>query len=368
MHRAQTQYRSQRRCACAVNPTPPFSWARPFYVREALLCLPAMPLLLLTGIVTGHEAAGVVAAGGAFSVAFGASRDLRGRRWGAMLAACAGVTLAAFCGTLVGASPWLFLASCALGAGFCAALGLVDDNLWWVALQVVLALMVAGYFAPAPGALTGNGAPVTPAMAAATYRAAATLVGGVAQIGCVMLLATLFPSARGPLPVGPPKPPADTGALWAQAARAAIAVTLAALIAHAAGLSNSYWAPMTALLVVKPGLHDTRSRGVSRMVGTLVGGIVATLYVLAWHDQKVALICALALAAGSAFALQKADYGAMTAAITATVVMLTSLVAGHVLANAEHRLLNTLLGGLVALLAAWVLPHRDRNAAVPEIP
>jgi Fusaric acid resistance protein-like len=336
-------------------------WARPFYWREALLCLPAIPLLLVIGLVTGHEVVGVIAAGGALTVAFGASRGLRGQRWGAMLAACAGVAFAAFCGTLLGTSLPLLLACSAISAAACAALGLVDDDLWWVALQIVIALMVSGFFALTQG--TAVDAPAAGSVAAAIYRASATLAGGVAQIACVVGLASIFPAARAPLPVGPPLPPADAAALWAQATRAAIVVALAAVLAHAAGLANSYWAPMTALLVVKPGLHDVRSRGVSRMIGTLVGAILATLYVLAVRDNEAALIGGLALAAGSAFALQKADYGAMTAAITATVVMLTSLVAGHVLANAEHRLLNTVLGGAVALVVAWLLPHRDRVAA-----
>jgi hypothetical protein len=336
------------------------NWARPFYWREALLCLPAIPCLLVAGLGAGHEVAGVVAAGGALSVAFGASRGLHGRRWGAMLAACVGVACAAFCGTLLGASLPALLACAAIGAAACAALGLVDDDLWWVALQVVIALMVSGFFALTPGTIPN----VPPgSLAAAIVRASATLAGGVAQIACVVTLAQIFPAAREPLPVGPPLPPADAAALWAQAARAAIAVTLAAVLAYGAGLSNSYWAPMTALLVVKPGLHDTRSRGISRMIGTIVGAVLATLYVMAARGHEAALILGLALAAGGAFALQKADYGAMTAAVTATVVMLTSLVAGHVLQNAEHRLINTLLGGAVALVVAWLLPHRDRVAS-----
>lgn len=340
------------------------NWARPFYWREALLCLPAIPLLLVAGLSAGHEVVGVVAAGGALSVAFGASRGLRGRRWGAMLAACAGVACAAFCGTLLGTSLPALLACAAIGAGACAALGLVDDDLWWVALQIVIALIVSGFFALTPGTIPN--APVG-SLAAAIYRASATLAGGVTQIACVVVLAKIFPAARERLPVGPPLPPADAAALWTQAARAAIAVTLAAVLAHGAGLANSYWAPMTALLVVKPGLHETRSRGISRVIGTFVGAVLATLYVLAARGHEVALILGLALAAGSAFALQKADYGAMTAAVTATVVMLTSLVAGHVLENAEHRLINTLLGGGVALVVAWLLPHRDRIAAAePE--
>jgi len=278
------------------------------------------------------------------------------------------VASAAFCGTLLGNSLVALLVCSAIGAAACAALGLIDDDLWWVALQVVIALMVSGFFALTQG--TAVDSPAAGSLAAAVYRASATLAGGATQIVCVVILAKMFPAAREPLPVGPPLPPVDTAALWMQAARAAIAVTLAAVLAHAFGLANSYWAPMTALLVVKPGLHHTRSRGISRMIGTIVGAILATLYVLATlyllpaPVQKVALIVGLTIAVGSAFALQKADYGAMTAAVTATVVMLTSLVAGHVLANAEHRLLNTLLGGTIALVIAWLMPHRDRVAPV----
>jgi hypothetical protein len=59
--------------AWRIRLKPILDWARPFYLREALLCLPAMPLLLMAGLVRNQEVAGVVAAGGAFSVGFGAS-------------------------------------------------------------------------------------------------------------------------------------------------------------------------------------------------------------------------------------------------------------------------------------------------------
>ena len=70
----------------------------------------------------------------------------------------------------------------------------------------------------------------------------------------------------------------------------------------------------------------------------------------------------MAFSAMAAFALQKAHYASLTTAITATVVLLFTLGHTDALANAEHRLAATLLGGAIALAVAWIVPHR-RGAA-----
>ena len=67
----------------------------PFHWREAALCVPAMPILILLGQAFGWAAGGAVAAGAAFAVGFGAARELGGRRWGAMIGALVGMTIAA---------------------------------------------------------------------------------------------------------------------------------------------------------------------------------------------------------------------------------------------------------------------------------
>jgi uncharacterized membrane protein YccC len=65
----------------------------------------------------------------------------------------------------------------------------------------------------------------------------------------------------------------------------------------------------------------------------------------------------MTIAAGAAFALQKAHYASLTASITATVVLLVSLGEISPIENAEHRLAATLIGGALALLVAMVVPH-----------
>ncbi len=322
-----------------------FFAAQPVYWREAALCAPATPLILIVGVATHHLAYAAVATGAAFTVGFGAARDLRGWRWAAMIAAAFGAALAAFVGCLAGQwAPALYAAS-GLAAMGCAYLALVDEDLWWITLQMVIALTIAGAFPGSPSAALG--------------RAAIVLAGGATQVLVVVILARLAPSAAGRLPPGPPRPPPERRLAIGHILRAAACVALSLYIARRFGLTNGYWAPMTAMIVLKPGLSETNVRGLARLGGTIAGGAVATFYVLAVGYGWAWLVPGVGLMAAAAFALQKAHYAILSACITATVVLLLSLAeGGGALLNAEHRLIATLIGGGMALVVARIAPHR----------
>jgi uncharacterized membrane protein YccC len=308
--------------------------------RESLLSLPAMPVLLLIGMASGNELRGAIAAGAAFSVGFGVSHGLHGRRWGAMLAAAVGIASAALIGSLAGNALWVLIPLAGFGAAICAIYGLRDDDLWWVTLQIVIALLVAGNF---PGSWIE-----------AAERSLTTLLGGATQILIATGLARLFPAAVMALPAQSPKPATTRPQLLIHALRAAVCVMLALVLARKAGLANAYWAPMTALLVIKPRLLETRARGAARLLGTLLGCAAATLFVMLVHAMPALLLLGLTFTATSAFALQKANYASMTAAVTGTIVLLISLSTADVVATSEHRLLATIIGGGIALLVAWI--------------
>jgi len=327
-----------------------FLRSQPVYWREAALCAPAMPLLLLAGLASGHLRAGAIAAGAAFLVGFGAARNLRGRRWAAMILAAAGVTLAAFLGSLAGQWTPALLGLSALTSAGCAALGLlIDEDLWWVSLQVVIAFFVAGYF---HGRLP-----------AALARAELTAAGGAVQILIVIALARLAPAAARPLPAAPNTAPAPRRLLISHTLRAAVCVAASWALAERLGLVNGYWAPMTAMLVLKPGLSETDTRGVARLTGTVAGCLAAALFAFAVGASPPWLLAGVGFTASAAFALQKAHYALLTLAVTATVVLLLTFAhAGDVAANAEHRLLATVLGGALALAVARITPHLPRAA------
>jgi hypothetical protein len=332
------------------------AWARshasPFHWREAGLCAPALPLILITGALLHQPLYAAAAAGAAFAVGFGAARDLRGWRWAAMAGAAAGVSLATFVGCTLGQWPLALIAVAALAAAGCAAFALFDEDFWWVTLQALIALLIASYYpSPAPAALA---------------RAGAVLAGGVAQMVIIIILAHLFPAAGGRLPPGRAQPRPERRVLIGHILRAAVCVAAALTAARALGLSNGYWAPMTAMLVLKPGLSDTQVRGFSRLVGTLIGCIAASAFVIATHEARPALLAAMAVTAGLAYALQKAHYASLTCMITATVVLLLTLGGGDVVISAEHRLIATVLGGVIALVVARIAPHRPLAGSAQE--
>lgn len=317
---------------------------RPFHWREAALCVPAMPILIAVGLLNSYPTQGAIAAGAAFAVGFGAARELGGRRWGAMIAAMLGMALAAFAGTMLGQDSPVFVIAAGALAAICAALALRDEDAWWVFLQVVIAFFVAGYY---PGGLSG-----------AVERGGLTLIGGGVQIAIVVVLARLFPRA-GVVTIRPAAPiEAGRTLLIAHMARAALCVMGCLMLIRPLELANGYWAPMTALIVLKPRLSETRARGLARLGGTLAGAALATLFAAAVHDDALWLVIGASIAAGAAFALQKAHYASLTGSITATIVLLTSLGQSSAVGNAEHRIAATLLGGGLALLVAVLVPHK----------
>lgn len=330
-----------------------FLGAQPIYWREAALCIAAIPLVLTLTALTQDIAYGAVAAAAAFTVGFGAARDLRGWRWAAMIGATVGAALMAFVGVVSGAREPVLLAIAGLAAAACAIMALIDDDVWWITLQMVIALVVGGYY-------FGD-------VHAATLRAGAVLAGGTVQIVVVVILARLFPNAAGRLPRGPKKEPAPRRLIISHGVRAAACVTLSLAIARHFGLANAYWAPMTAMLILRPGLSETRTRGMARLSGTVIGCILATLFAMAVDYSQPLLIVGVTLTAWAAYALQRAHYSLLTSFVTATVVLLLSLGRGGVLVNAEHRLIATVLGGVIALLLSAIAPHRPlAGKANPE--
>ncbi|HWF77462.1 MAG TPA: FUSC family protein [Caulobacteraceae bacterium] len=333
----------------ALERTRSFLARQPIYWREAALCAPAMPLILLAGVAIHNLPYAAVATGAAFSVGFGAARALGGWRWGAMTAACLGATLAAFVGCLAGEEPVVLMVLVGAAAIANAVLALAHEGFWWLSLRMVVALLVAGYFHGPPHA--------------ALLRAGAVLAGGALQIAIVMTLAWLAPAAARKLPAAAARPPSRRAVYVGHAIRAAVCVCGSLWIATALGLANGYWAPMTALIVLKPGLSETGTRGLARVGGTLIGGALATGFAVLAGYAWPPLVVGLGAAATASFALQKAHYAIFTSAVTATVVLLLSLAeAGHALANAEHRLIATLIGGALALAVARILPHTPATA------
>ncbi|TNG88480.1 FUSC family protein [Testudinibacter aquarius] len=312
-------------------------WCGDIYWREAILCVPAIIVVLAFSSLLNPIMA-VVMISTAFSVGLGASHTLCSMRWGAMIVAVAGMALAAFAGSLLGFYPSVVIVITALLAAACAAIASYDNNWWWVMLQIIIAFLVASYF---PNHLEH-----------AALRTVFVLLGGALQIGCTVLLARLIPNIAAPLPTTNPL----AGNLSLRFVCAgAIAVALALYTAQSISLKNDYWAPMSALLILRPTSQDSLKRGINRLTGTVIGCCIATLIIYLFHDNFVILLISLVITVGLAFAMQRAHYGVYSGTVAATIVFLIAVGHGDPIATTEHRLIATLIGGAIAIIVGRVL-------------
>jgi len=145
------------------------------------------------------------------------------------------------------------------------------------------------------------------------------------------------------------------------AIRLAVCVAVADGLARGFELPRSYWLPMTVAILLKPDFSATFSRGVLRLAGTFAGlGLATGLFHVLPHGPaaQVALIAALMFLMRC---FGPANYGILVTAITALVVVLFALSGVAPGAVIAARGLNTVFGGVIALVAYWIWPTWERT-------
>jgi len=173
---------------------------------------------------------------------------------------------------------------------------------------------------------------------------------------------------EGPPPPGARAPPDEwpslrdalaRGSLELQhALRVAIVATAAALLAAGLHLERSYWATVTVILVLQPHAVATVRRALQRVAGTVIGGIAAAL-IARTVQQPLLLGPLLFLFAFAGVAVRRINYAVFAALVTPVFVILAEMNAGG-LHLTEARILDTVLGGALALAGALILwPARD---------
>ncbi len=327
-------------------------------LRGSLVLLPTILLCLAWGAWRHDPEGGVMAAGGAVSVGFGAFQNLGRRRalpMGAMLLAMATAT---FVGSVTHRYAWPADVAVTVLAGWLFGLiTTLGQGAWWVGLQGVIGLLAFGAM-PADVPEAGR-------------HGAMVIAGGLVQLIAVHLYWTIAP------PPGPPQPVLRRAWLYAlvrnaspgtvggrHALRVAVAVGGGAGLHHALqgaiGLTHGYWIPMTAAILLKPDWHETFARGLGRLGGTLVGAGLATLLAAFVRPGPLLLAAWLTIAIWACFALQKVNYALYAVCITTYVVF--TLAAGGLPGpqTALARVEATLIGAAVAV-AVHAVPLGKRR-------
>lgn len=151
-------------------------------------------------------------------------------------------------------------------------------------------------------------------------------------------------------------------AVLRHAVRVAVVVLAAMAVTRALHLERAYWATLTAVLLLQPYLPATITRGVQRVGGTILGGLIAAAITAIVHDPLGIAIAAFGFAAISAAVLQL-NYGLYALFLTPTFILLAEVHARdtHLI---ELRIINTLLGAGLAVVGAIALwPSRESSRA-----
>ncbi|MFF7970627.1 FUSC family protein [Streptomyces sp. NPDC007905] len=141
---------------------------------------------------------------------------------------------------------------------------------------------------------------------------------------------------------------------WRYGLRLAICIGIAQALVSLIPVPRSYWVALTITFVLKPDFGSVFSRALLRALGTVVGLVVAAA-VLAevppgWWDVPAMLLLAPLVPA-----LTPRGYGYQTAAITPVILLLSDILDHKGTALLLPRLLDSLMGCAIALIAGYLL-------------
>ncbi|MBG8552875.1 FUSC family membrane protein [Hymenobacter guriensis] len=117
---------------------------------------------------------------------------------------------------------------------------------------------------------------------------------------------------------------------------------------------HSYWILMTITYMLKPAFSLTKERNVQRVLGTLVGGVIGALLLWLVTDRQV-LVALLAVCMLVAFSFTRRNYIVAVIFMTPMVLILFSFVGLPYLQVVEERMLDTVVGCLIAFSASYLL-------------
>jgi uncharacterized membrane protein YccC len=147
-----------------------------------------------------------------------------------------------------------------------------------------------------------------------------------------------------------------TSPTFRYALRVALAVTVGFFAARVMPYAAyGYWIALTVAVILKPNFSTTRRRRADRVAGTFIGCILTAAVLHLVHSPAILLaLLFAATAAGPTFLYIKYRYTAIAATVQALILIgLTSPSAANAV---NERLLDTLVGAVIATLFSYVLP------------
>ena len=140
--------------------------------------------------------------------------------------------------------------------------------------------------------------------------------------------------------------------------RLAVTLMIGFILGNLFSFQNPYWILLTIILIMRPNYGLTKTRSKDRTIGTMIGGVIATVIVFLIQDVYVYAVLALISFVIALSMLQK-NYKASAIYITLSIVFIYGILQPDVMTVIQYRILDTLLGaglsylGFLFLWPSW---------------
>ncbi|MBD2445605.1 FUSC family protein [Nostoc sp. FACHB-152] len=152
--------------------------------------------------------------------------------------------------------------------------------------------------------------------------------------------------------------------IFRHALRLALITTFAEFIASVLQLPRGYWITLTALVALKPNFGGTFQTTVQRVIGTILGGIIGIILILLVNNQTAIALCLLLLVF-IAMSVRALSYSLFTILLTPAIILLLNLISTSGWQVGVLRIVDSLVGGGLALVGSYLLFPRWERQQLP---
>jgi uncharacterized membrane protein YccC len=142
--------------------------------------------------------------------------------------------------------------------------------------------------------------------------------------------------------------------IFRHALRFAIAIVFAYLLGFFIDIQNTYWILLTIVVIMRPSYGLTKERSKDRIIGTLIGAVVASVIVLVTQNEIVYSVLAI-VSLILAISLIQQNYKSAAALITISIVFVYCLINPNAFEVIQYRVLDTIIGSSIALIANYII-------------
>ncbi len=152
--------------------------------------------------------------------------------------------------------------------------------------------------------------------------------------------------------------------LFRHALRLAIVATLAEVLASLLQIPRGYWITLTAVVALKPNYGGTFQTTLQRVFGTVLGGAIGIAIITLIHNPWAVGGCLLVLIM-VAVAVRPLSFSLFSMLLTPAIILLLNVTSQGGWQIGVTRIVDSLAGGLLALLGSYLLFPRWERQQLP---